>query len=158
MKAKFSLSLRQRLSASPASSSLRERLLIQTDPLQTDFSVDLTCCAARHAPYCGGLLCRGASCYCASCGRQSNPRRLGTFNQPIFFVRPRGRREGLVLHPPPSSSPLFGIAKFRAMEPGIWDGGQSASRHAWRHARPSCALLFEYECDASAVLTPRLRD
>ena len=107
MKAKFSLSLRQRLSASPASSSLRERLLIQTDPLQTDFSVDLTCCAARHAPYCGGLLCRGASCYCASCGRQINPLFLGTFIQPIFFVRPRGRREGLVLHPPPSSSPLL---------------------------------------------------
>ena len=63
---------------------------------QTDFfSVDLTCCAARHAPYCGGLLCRGASCYYASCGRKSNPLFLGTLNQPIFFFRPRGRREGL---------------------------------------------------------------
>ena len=153
MKAKSPLSLRQRLSASPALRSLRKR-----QSIQTDFSVAPGRFAARHAPYCGGLLCRGASCYCASCGRQSNPLFLGTFIQPIFFVRPRGRREGLVLHPPPSSSPLFGIAKFRAMEPGIWDGGQSASRHAWRHARPSCALLFEYECDASAVLTPRLRD
>ena len=95
MKAKFPLSLRQRLSASPALRSLRKRQSIQTDPLQTDFSVDLTCCAARHAPYCGGLLCRGASCYYASCGRQSNPLFLGTLNQPIFFFRPRGRREGL---------------------------------------------------------------
>ena len=148
MKAKFSLSLRQRLSASPASSSLRERLLIQTDPLQTDFSVDLTCCAARHAPYCGGLLCRGASCYCASCGRQSNPLFLGTFIQPIFFVRPRGRREGLVLHPPPSSSPLFGIAKFRAMEPGIWDGGQKrvAPRMAPRTAVMCAPVRVRVRC------------
>ena len=93
MKAKFPLSLRQRLSASPALRSLRKRQSIQTDPLQTDFSVDLTCCAARHAPYCGGLLCVGASCYCASCATQSNPRRFGTRNQPTRQDRPRGRRE-----------------------------------------------------------------
>ena len=92
MKAKFSLSLRQRLSASPASSSLRERLLIQTDPLQTDFSVDLTCCAARHAPYCGGLLCVGASCYCASYATQSNPLFLELSTNHFFFVLAAGER------------------------------------------------------------------
>ena len=59
MKAKFPLSLRQRLSASPALRSLRKRQSIQTDPLQTDFSVDLTCFAARHAPYCGGVTLPG---------------------------------------------------------------------------------------------------
>ena len=93
MKAKFPLSLRQRLSASPALRSLRKRQSIQTDPLQTDFSVDLTCFAARHAPYCGGLLCVGASCCCASCATQSNPLFLELSTN--HFFRPRGRREGL---------------------------------------------------------------
>ena len=93
MKAKFPLSLGKRLSASPASSSLRERLSIQTDPLQTDFSVDLTCFAARHAPYCGGLLCVGASCCCASCATQSTPLFLElSTNQFFFFVLAAGER------------------------------------------------------------------
>ena len=93
MKAKFPLSLRQRLSASPALRSLRKRQSIQTDPLQTDFSVDLTCFAARHAPYCGGLLCVGASCCCASCATQSNPLFLElSTNQFFFFVLAAGER------------------------------------------------------------------
>ena len=95
MKAKFPLSLRQRLSASPASSSLRERLLIQTDPLQTDFSVDLTCFAARHAPNCRGVTVRGGFILSSFSRPEQQPPFFGTLNQPIFFFRPRGRREGL---------------------------------------------------------------